>query len=466
MTKRGSVLIIDDEEIIRAGCERILRPEGYEVKAAKSGSEGIRALESSSFDLVVTDLKMPDIDGIEVLVKIKEKWPDTEVIVMTGYGTVQSAVRAMKAGVFDYIEKPFSPDDLLELVRLALGRKDLPGQGREIVPSHYELGNIVGVSQAMQRVFQLIAKVAATGSTVLVTGESGTGKELVAKAIHFNGPRKEQPFIIVDCNAIPEPLIESELFGHAKGAFTGAFERKKGLMEMAAGGTIFFDEIGNLGLSTQAKLLRVLQEKEFRPIGEKKTLHADIRFVSATNKDLKTMVREGTFREDFFYRLNIFPIHIPPLRERREDIPALANHFLTKYNHEIGKDVTHISAEAMRMLFLYDWPGNARQLENIIQRAIIMCQGRTLRPEHFSSLEIPTVEEVPKTVDELKEKKRDLRIRSVEGIEKSFLMEALKRNAWNISKAASDVGMQRPNFHALMKKYNISAKQKHSPHSN
>jgi DNA-binding NtrC family response regulator len=458
---RGGILIIDDEEIIRTSCERILKPEGYAVRTAKSGTEGLQALDFSSFDLVLTDLKLPDIDGIEVLVRIREKWPDTRVIIMTGYGTVQSAVRAMKAGVFDYIEKPFSPEDLLALVKRALERKGLSARGGEIVASHYELGNIVGVSQAMQRVFQLIAKVAVTGSTVLITGESGTGKELVAKAIHFNSPRKEQPFIIVDCNAIPETLIESELFGHARGAFTGAFEKKKGLLEMAAGGTIFFDEIGNLGLSTQAKLLRVLQEKEFRPVGEKKTIQADIRFVSATNKDLKMMTRDGTFREDFFYRLNIFPIHIPPLRERREDIPALADHFLGKHSLEIGKDVTHISAEAMRMLFLYDWPGNARQLENIIQRAIIMCPGKTLRPEHFSSLEIPAVEEVPKTVDELKEKKKDLRLKSVEGIEKSFLMEALRRNAWNISKAASDVGMQRPNFHALMKKYNISAKQKH-----
>jgi len=458
---RGGILIIDDEEIIRTSCERILKPEGYAVRTAKSGTEGLQALDFSSFDLVLTDLKLPDIDGIEVLVRIREKWPDTRVIIMTGYGTVQSAVRAMKAGVFDYIEKPFSPEDLLALVKRALERKGLSARGGEIVASHYELGNIVGVSQAMQRVFQLIAKVAVTGSTVLITGESGTGKELVAKAIHFNSPRKEQPFIIVDCNAIPETLIESELFGHARGAFTGAFEKKKGLLEMAAGGTIFFDEIGNLGLSTQAKLLRVLQEKEFRPVGEKKTIQADIRFVSATNKDLKMMTRDGTFREDFFYRLNIFPIHIPPLRERREDIPALADHFLGKHSLEIGKDVTHISAEAMRMLFLYDWPGNARQLENIVQRAIIMCPGKTLRPEHFSSLEIPAVEEVPKTVDELKEKKKDLRLKSVEGIEKSFLMEALRRNAWNISKAASDVGMQRPNFHALMKKYNISAKQKH-----
>jgi DNA-binding NtrC family response regulator len=310
----------------------------------------------------------------------------------------------------------------------------------------------------MQKVFQLIAKVANTGSTVLITGESGTGKELVARAIHFNSPRKDQPFVIVDCTAIPETLIESELFGHAKGAFTGASEKKKGLLETANGGTIFFDEIGNLNLTVQAKLLRVLQEREFRPLGEEKIVHVDVRFISATNKDLKTMTREGTFREDFFYRLNIFPIHIAPLRDRREDIPHLAQHFLEKYRKELDKNVPHISAEAMKLLVFYDWPGNARQLENSIHRAVIMCQGRTIKPEHLSSLEAPGREDVPKTVAELKERKKNLRLKSVEDIEKNFLIEALRRNNMNVSRASSDVGMQRTNFHALMKKYNITVK--------
>ncbi len=455
------ILIIDDEDIIRSSCERILKPAGYVVESSKSGSEGLDILARRSFDLVLTDLKMPDMDGIDVLIKIKERWPQTEVIIMTGYGTVKTAVRAMKIGVFDYIEKPFTPDDLLNLTSKALERKSLSFENlmrREIVPSHYELGNIVGVSEAMQKVFNLIAKVANTGSTVLITGESGTGKELVAKAIHFNSPRKDQPFVVVDCTTIPETLIESELFGHAKGAFTGASEKRMGLLQMANGGTIFFDEIGNLDLSTQAKLLRVLQEREFRPLGEKKTAHVDIRFISATNKDLKAMTKAGTFREDFFYRLNIFPIHIAPLRERREDIPHLAYHFLHKYSRELNKNVTHISAEAMKLLVFYEWPGNARHLENSIQRAIILCQGKTLLPEHLSSLEITSHEEVPKTVDELKEKKKDLRLRSVEEIEKSFILEALRRNSSNISRAAADVGMQRTNFHALMKKYHITVK--------
>ena len=458
---KGSILIIDDEEIIRESCRRVLEPEGYAVKTADSGGSGLKALAAGGVDLVLTDLKMPDMNGIEVLVKIKENWPDVEVIIMTGYGTVKTAVKAMKMGVFDYIEKPFSPADLVTLVRKAFERRKLPSADavlREAVPSHYELSNIVGVSQEMQKVFQLIAKVATTGSTVLITGESGTGKELVARAIHFNSPRKDQPFVIVDCTAIPETLIESELFGHARGAFTGASEKKKGLLETANGGTIFFDEIGNLNLAVQAKLLRVLQEREFRPLGEKKTVHVDVRFISATNKDLKAMTRDGTFREDFFYRLNIFPIHIEPLRDRREDIPHLAQHFLEKYRKELDKNVPHISAEAMKLLVFHDWPGNARQLENAIHRAVIMCQGKTIKPEHLSSLETSEREEVPKTLAELKERKKNLRLKSVEDIEKNFLMEALRRNNMNVSRASSDVGMQRTNFHALMKKYNITVK--------
>ncbi len=458
---KGRILVIDDEEIIRESCRRVLEPAGYKVETAISGGEGLQMLQTGVVDLVLTDLKMPDIDGIGVLIKIKEKWPDTEVIIMTGYGTVKTAVKAMKMGVFDYIEKPFSPDDLLALVARALNRQKLPyGEvaRREIVPSHYELGNMVGISQVMQKVFQLIARVASTGSTVLITGESGTGKELIARAIHYNSPRKDLPFVVVDCNTIPETLIESELFGHVKGAFTGASETKKGLLEMANGGTIFLDEIGNLNISTQAKLLRILQEREFRPVGEKKTVHIDVRFIAATNKDLRIMTKEGSFREDLFYRLNIFPIHTPPLRDRKEDIPHLAQHFLEKYSADLNKRVTHISAEAMRLLVIYPWPGNVRQLENTIQRAVIMCQDKTLKPEHLTSLEFPSEEAIPRNSEELKEIKKGLRIKSVEGVEKAFIMEALRRNDWNISRASADVGMQRTNFHSLMKKYHISAK--------
>jgi DNA-binding NtrC family response regulator len=453
------ILIVDDEEIVRTSCRRILEPEGYSVRTAGSGAEAFALLEQHETDVVLTDLMMPDMDGIEVLRNTREKWPGIEVVIMTGYGTVKTAVRAMKIGVFDYIEKPFTPDDLISLVQRACKRNELPSCDtdiKEIVPSHYELGNIIGMSQPMQKVFHLIARVANTGSTVLITGESGTGKELIAKAIHFNSSRRDQPFVVVDCTTIPEALIQTELFGHTKGAFTGAHEKKKGLLEMANSGTIFFDEIGNLDVITQAKLLRVLQEKEFRPVGEKKSLHIDMRFVSATNKDLKTMIKDGTFREDFFYRLNIFPIHLPSLRERKEDIPQLAYHFLHKYSRELDMSVSHISADAMKMLVCYDWPGNVRQLENTVQRSIIICQGKTLKPEHLSSIEICPQEDIPKTVLELKQKKKNLRLKSVEDIEKVFVLEALKRNKWNISRAALDVGMQRTNFHALLKKYSLS----------
>lgn len=458
---KGRILIIDDEDIVRTSCKRMLEPEGYETETAKSGQEGILLLSRRSFDLVLTDLKMPDMDGIEVLRNIKEIKPDTEVIILTGYGTVNTAVKAIKIGAFDYIEKPFSPDELLALLSKALEKKKLAMENlsvRENFISHYELGNIVGVSQAMQKVFHLIAKVAGTGSTVLITGESGTGKELIAKAIHYNSPRKDQPFVVVDCTTIPETLIESELFGHAKGAFTGAVEKQEGLIEMANKGTIFFDEIGNLNITTQAKLLRVLQERELRPVGVKNPVHVDIRFISATNKNLQAMTKEGSFREDFFYRLNIFPIHIPALRERKEDIPHLAYHFLQKYNSELNKNVTHINAEAMRLLVCFDWPGNVRQLENTIQHAVIMCQAKTLRPEHFSFLVAKPVDSIPMTIQELKQTKKNLRVKSVEDIERNFLLEALRRNKWNVSKAASDVKMQRTNFHALLKKYKISRK--------
>lgn len=456
---KGTILIVDDEEIVRSSCRRILEPEGYHVTIAKNGAEGLYLLSSRTFDLILTDLKMPGMDGVELLRKTREVCPESEVIIMTGYGTVNTAVKAMKVGAFDYIEKPFDPEELLPLVAKALARKKLAIENlraRETADTHYKLGNIIGVSGAMQKVFHLIAKVAGTGSTVLITGESGTGKELIAKAIHYNSPRKDQPLITVDCVTIPQTLIESELFGHAKGSFTGATEKKKGLLELADKGTIFFDEIGNLDVSVQVKLLRVLQEREFRPVGEKKPVHIDVRFISATNKDLHSMTREGTFREDFFYRLNIFPIHVPPLRERKEDIPHLAYHFLEKFSGDLGKRVTHISAESMKMLLFHDWPGNIRQLENIIHRAVILCHGKTLRPEHFSSLLTSPAGDIPRTIDELKAKKKSLREKSVEDLEKAFLLEALIRNGWNISRAASDVKMQRPNFHALLKKHQIS----------
>jgi DNA-binding NtrC family response regulator len=457
--KNPNILIIDDEDIVRVGCQRILKPQGYDVSTARNGIDGLRLIEDAPFDLVLTDLKMPDMDGIEVLRRVKEGWPDTEVIMITGYGTVDTAVNAMKLGAFDYIEKPFTPDSLTFLVSRALERKSLILENlrlRSELEEHYKLENIVGTSKKIQRVFQLIAKVAPTASTVLINGESGTGKELIARAIHYNSPRRDKPFIVVDCSTIPDTLIESELFGYVRGAFTGATENKKGLVELSNEGSLFLDEISSLSMTMQGKLLRILQEKEFRPIGGKNTVRADIRFIAATNKNLEAMVKEGTFREDFFYRLNVFPINIPPLRERKEDIPLLSYHFLQKYAKEVGKDITHISAETMKMLIDYNWPGNIRELENIIQRAIILCHIKTLQPRDLPPFGTTSVSDIPKTITELKDRKKGLRLKSVEDIEKAFLIEALKRNNWNVSKASSDVGMQRTNFHALLKKHNIS----------
>ncbi|MBI5199552.1 MAG: sigma-54-dependent Fis family transcriptional regulator [Nitrospirae bacterium] len=457
--EKPTILVIDDEEIVRVSCIRILRPEGYNVKVVKSGIEGLKVIEKENFDLVLTDLKMPDMDGIEVLKKVKEGWPGTEIVVITGYGTVSSAVQAMKFGAFDYLEKPFTPDQLLLVVSRALEKKRLiidNIQSAQESISLYRLENIVGTSKEMQKVFQMIATVAPAVTTVLLTGESGTGKELVARAIHYNSPRKEQPFVVVDCGTIPDNLIESELFGYMKGAFTGAVASKKGLLELSDGGTIFFDEIGNLDLSTQAKLLRVIQEKEFRPIGGRESIKVDVRVITATNKNLEYMIKEGSFREDLFYRLNIFPILLPPLREKKEDIPLLSDHFLKRYSEYLGKEVNHISADAMKILISHDWPGNVRELENTIHRATLLCMGKTIRPEYLTLLESKSQNEIPKTSEELKERKKDIRSKSIEEIEKAFIFEALKKNNWNITKASTSVGMQRSNFHALMKKYDIT----------
>ncbi len=455
--ERNRILIIDDDEIVRKSCEKVLSPEGYITVTAGSGREGLKLLSKKPFDLVLTDLRMPDMDGIEVLKRVKEGWPDIEVIIITGYGTVKSAIEAIRYGAYDYVEKPFSPEELLNVVRRSLERRNLILENtrlRQEVQALYRVENIVGTSKAIQRVFNLIATVAPTEGTVLITGESGTGKELVARAIHYNSPRREGPFVVVDCGTIPENLMEAELFGYIKGAFTGATETQKGLIEVARKGTLFFDEIGNLNLSLQAKLLRLIQEKEFRPVGGRELVRADIRIIAATNKDLLLLVKEGNFREDLFYRLNVFPIHIPPLRERKEDISALTDHFLRKYSRESGKSISYISAEAMKELFLYDWPGNIRELENVIHRAVLLCRGDTLRPEDIIISRTEDIK-IPKNLRELKEIKKKLKARSIESIERSFVLDALSRNDWNISRAAQEVGMQRTNFHSLMRKYGI-----------
>ena len=459
---KARILVVDDEEIVIRSCLRILGEDGdYEVGTAQDGMEALRKIDESHYDVLILDIMMPRMDGLEVLRRVKETHPDIDVIMVTGLSQIDTAVRSMKLGAFDYLPKPFDPDELKLVVKRALERRQLLQENLELrseVSSKYRFENIIGSSPQMQQVYRLIAKCAPTNSTVMLTGESGTGKELIARAIHYNSLRKDKPFVAVDCNSLSENLLESEMFGHVKGSFTGAVVNKKGMFEVADSGTLFLDEIGNISLSTQAKLLRVIQEREFKAVGDTRTQSANFRLLTATNKDLKAMVANGTFREDLFYRINIFPIQIPPLRERRDDIAPLAFHFLRVFSEELGKKVIEFSEGAMSALVHYDWPGNVRELENTIHRAVILATDRVVRQAHLANIidMLPRLDlDVPRTSDELKRIKKVAREKSVENIEKLFVLEALKRNAWNVTRSAEETGMQRANFQALMKKYDI-----------
>ena len=456
------ILVVDDEEIVIKSCLRILGDGDYRVEAVQDGRDALRKIEENSLDVMILDIMMPNMDGLEVLRRVKEAHPDVEVVMVTGLSQIGTAVQAMKFGAFDYISKPFEPDELKLVVQRALERRHLLQENLNLkseVRSKYRFENIIGSSPQMQAVYRLIAQCAPTNSTVLLTGESGTGKEVIARAIHYNSLRKDKPFVPVDCNSLTESLFESELFGHVKGAFTGAVTNKKGMFEVAGSGTLFLDEIGNFSAVIQSKLLRVLQEREFRAVGGTRTQTADFRLITATNKDLKHMVAAGDFRDDLYYRINIFPIHVPALRERKDDIPALAYHFLKAFSAELGKKITDISEGAMSALVNYRWPGNVRELENAMHRAVILASDNVIRQAHLVTIVDPSRSQaelaVPRTGDELKRVKKAAREKSVEGIEKQFVIEALKRNEWNVTRSAEDTGMQRPNFQALMKKYNI-----------
>ena len=456
------ILIVDDEEIVIRSCLRILDGDEFQVESVQDGREALSKVEENSYDVMILDVMMPNIDGLEVLRRVKETHPNVDVIMITGLSQIDTAVQAMKLGAFDYISKPFEPDELKLVVQRALERRRLLQENLNLkseVSSKYRFENIIGLSPQMQAVYRLIAQCAPTSSTVLITGESGTGKELIARAIHYNSLRKDKPFVAVDCNALSENLLESELFGHVKGAFTSAVVNKKGMFEVAGSGTLFLDEIGNISMSIQAKLLRVLQEREFRAVGDTRVQTANFRLVTATNKDLKTMVAAGTFRDDLYYRINIFPVHAPALRERKDDVPALAYHFLKVFNAELGKNITDISEGALSTLANYAWPGNVRELENVMHRAAILTSDNVIRQAHLVTLVDATQQAadvtVPRTGDELKRVKKAAREKSVEEIEKQFVLEALKRNEWNVTKSAEETGMQRPNFQALMKKYAI-----------
>jgi two-component system response regulator PilR (NtrC family) len=381
---RPRVLVVDDEPSMREMLSIVLRRDGYDVRVAENGREAIRLLQGDQVDLLLSDIQMPEVSGVDVLRAAKDANRDVVAFMMTAFASTETAVEAMRLGAVDYLTKPFSMDELRLKVRQHLEAHRLKQENvllKRALHATHEFSNIIGRSDVMLSLFRMIETVAKTTSTVLITGESGTGKEMVARAIHYNSLRREHPFVALNCGAVPETLLESELFGHMRGAFTGADTNKKGLVEVAERGSIFLDEIGEMNATMQVKLLRVLQDRRFRRLGGTEEVQADIRVIAATNQDLPKLVSEGRFREDLFYRINVIPIHLPPLRERREDIPLLAEHFLPKYAGLMGKEVRGISQEAHDLLNAYDWPGNVRELENVIERAVALEQTPAVLPE-------------------------------------------------------------------------------------
>jgi DNA-binding NtrC family response regulator len=445
------VLIVDDEENLVVLFRKILEKEGYQVVTADNGWAALEIIKQGGLDLVVSDLMMPGLDGLGLLGKAKAIDPDLQFIVLTGVGTVETAVQAMKGGAFDYLSKPVQRDAILVSVRRALDHAHLRREVerlRDEVTGLLSFGNLLGKSKRMKELFKLLRRVAETPTTILLQGESGTGKELIAKAIHYNSPRRTAAFVAIDCGAIPETLIESELFGHARGAFTGAVRDKKGLFEEADGGTLFLDEIGNLGLAMQAKLLRVLQEGEVRPVGSNDTIKVDVRIVAATNRDLHEAAQKREFREDLYYRLAVVPLFIPPLRERREDVPLLAEHFVKKFGERAGSK-KRLSTDALAWMLRYDWPGNVRELENVVERAVILCEGDEIRVKHLLvEGGRPIAEPAPTPLRE-----------RTEGVtaetERAAILAALQEAQGNKSKAARKLQISRGTLYNKIRDYRI-----------
>jgi DNA-binding NtrC family response regulator len=444
--KRGParILIVDDELIVRESLGSWFKAEGYAVEVADSGRQALDRLSESNADIFLLDIKMPGMDGIELQKKIREANPDATIIIMTAYASVDTAVAAMKQGAYDYIIKPFDPDDLEHLVRNALERRRLVVENQELKTRIEDLSpfsDIVGESPSMRRVLEQVAIVARADTNVLIRGESGTGKELVARALHAGSGRRFLPIVVVNCGALSEGIIESELFGHERGAFTGAQYRRKGKFEMADGGTLFLDEIGDISLKTQVDLLRVLEEKKIVRVGGNAQIQVDFRLVAATNRNLEAMVAEGKFREDLYYRLNVFSIAIPPLRERREDIAPLAESFLARFARGMNKPVTGISAEAMALLGSYNWPGNVRELQNALERAVLVARGREAAPE-----------DLPLHVNEQREEPAG---KSLADMERLHVKRVLGESAWNITQAARLLEIDRVTLYSKIKKYGL-----------
>src|SRR5438105_510553 len=431
----ASILIVDDEESIRESLVTLLEMEGYSVETGADGEEGLARIAERPFDLVLLDYALPGMNGMEVLQEIRERDQQLAVIMITAYGTVENAVQAMQSGAANFVQKPWDNEKLLADVRAAIARRRVEeenGQLKRALKQRYNFESIIGKSEPMLRVFDLVGQVASSRSTVLIQGESGTGKELIAKAIHMHSPRKDRPFVPVNTGAMPTDLLESTLFGHVKGAFTSAIASKKGLFEIADRGTLFLDEIGTMGTETQSKILRVLQDRKFMHLGGVQEVQVDVRIIAATNVDLKQMVREGKFREDLFYRLNVITIDLPPLRLRREDIPLLAEYFLKKYSEENERPDRHINNEALRALVNYAWPGNVRELENVIERAVVLSAGQEIGPDLLPSHIVERGGAIPILEHRMDASLFDI----VEDCERRIITDMLEKCNWNQTEAA------------------------------
>lgn len=446
--QKYKILIVDDEKNILKGVSMTLKESGYDIETALSSEEAIEKFNQNSFNLIITDLKLPGKSGIELLAYTKSKDPDIPVIMITAFGTIENAVEAMKKGAFNYLTKPINPDELMTLTSEALEKYELRKENTTLkseLRQKYTFSNIIGKSAGMQEIFDIITMISKTQSSILIIGESGTGKELVARAIHYDSDRAESPFVTIDCASIPSEIMESELFGHEKGAFTGAHEKKIGLLEHANKGTVFLDEIGELDRNLQKKLLRFLQEREIMRVGGINRIKLDIRIIAATNKDLEAEVKRNKFREDLFYRLNVVTIKIPPLRDRKDDIPLLANHFLDKLNEIEGKLIQGFDDEVMNVFQKYDWPGNVRELENVVERAYVLCPNVKINTKYLHA----------KLVDLILEKKDEFDELNLLDTEKQLIIKALNKTSWNQSKSAEILGISRKQLRTKMQRHKL-----------
>lgn len=448
--RQGKVLVVDDDSLMREFLDETLRRADYSVDLACTGDEALEKIKTKEYDVILSDIRMPKMSGMELLKAVRENSPQSKIMLMTAYGTIENAVEAMKLGAFDYVTKPFSADDIELKIKRAVEFKKLEWENRLLrseVTGKYRFENIIGKSPQIRKVFEVVDSVADSRSSILITGESGTGKELVARAIHYNSPRKNQPFVPVNCAVLPENLMESELFGHEKGAFTGAIKQTRGKFELAHGGTLLLDEISEIPPSLQAKLLRVLQEREFERVGSAETIQVDVRIISTSNQNLPELIQKGKFREDLYFRLNVIPINIAPLRERKEDIIPLAEYFLDRYNKENDRDIKGISEKVFQMFMEYHWPGNVRELENYIERAVVISREKMLSPEDFP----------PELLFKIDVSSRELKVgQTIDDVEKTLILRTLQACAGNKTKAARTLGISVRTLRNKLKEYGLS----------